>query len=148
MAAQSNKFNFDSYNDLMKGAPVGLKLHLGVQLIKDVVGSLEYFDNPLESEIRPIYTDLKSFHSLYKESAKKATAEREEKNNSSKGIDNSTVPTLGQADMLKMMEMFTKMQAALVQGNMVAAQNADTSITQIQDGALHQQGDAVAAQAA
>lgn len=145
MASTQNSFNFDQYNNMMKGVGTGLKLHLAVQLIKDVVGSLEYFDNPLESEVRPIYNDLKSFHSLYKESSKKAQAEKAEKNNSSKGIDNSTIPTLGQADMLAMLAQFQAMQAALAQGNMVAAQVADTSIQQIGDGVLHQQGDAVAA---
>lgn len=145
MATNQNSFNFDQYNNMMKGVGTGLKLHLAVQLIKDVVGSLEYFDNPLESEVRPIYNDLKSFHSLYKESSKKAQAEKAEKNNSSKAIDNSTIPTLGQADMLAMFAQFQKMQAALAQGHMVAAQVADTSIQQIGDGVLHQQGDAVAA---
>lgn len=145
MASTQNSFNFDQYNNMMKGVGTGLKLHLAVQLIKDVVGSLEYFDNPLESEVRPIYNDLKSFHNLYKESSKKAQAEKAEKNNSSKGIDNSTIPALGQADMLAMFAQFQKMQAALAQGNMVAAQVADTSIQQIGDGVLHQQGDAVAA---
>lgn len=145
MASTQNSFNFDQYNNMMKGVGTGLKLHLAVQLIKDVVGSLEYFDNPLESEVRPIYNELKSFHSLYKESSKKAQAEKAEKNNSSKGIDNSTIPTLGQADMLAMLAQFQAMQAALAQGNMVAAQVADTSIQQIGDGVLHQQGDAVAA---
>ncbi len=145
MASTQNSFNFDQYNNMMKGVGTGLKLHLAVQLIKDVVGSLEYFDNPLESEVRPIYNELKSFHSLYKESSKKAQAEKAEKNNSTKGIDNSTIPTLGQADMLAMLAQFQAMQAALAQGNMVAAQVADTSIQQIGDGVLHQQGDAVAA---
>lgn len=77
MAQQANSFNFDQYNTLMKNAPVGLKLHLGVQLIKDVVSSLEYFDNPLEIELRPVYVDLKDFHRKYKEAAK-AVAERNE----------------------------------------------------------------------
>jgi len=144
-ANQNNSFNFDQYNNLMKGVGTGLKLHLAVQLVKDVVSSLEYFDNPLESEVRPIYNDLKTFHGIYKDASKKAQAEKAEKNNSSKGIDNSTIPTLGQADMLAMFAQFQKMQAALAQGNMVAAQNADTSIQQIGDGVLHQQGDQVAA---
>lgn len=145
MATNQNNFNFDQYNSMMKGVGTGLKLHLAVQLVKDVVSSLEYFDNPLESEVRPVYNDLKAFHSMYKESSKKAQAERAEKNNSSKGIDNSTIPTLGQADMLAMFAQFQKMQAALAQGNMVAAQNANTSTQQIGDGVLHQQGDQVAA---
>ena len=145
MATNQTNFNFDSYNTMMKGVGTGLKLHLAVQLVKDVVSSLEYFDNPLESEVRPVYNDLKAFHSMYKESSKKAQAEKAEKNNSSKSIDNATVPTLGVADMMAMFAQFQAMQAAQAAGNLVAAQNASTSIEQIQDGVLHVQGDQVAA---
>lgn len=142
---QNNSFNFDAYNSMMKGVGTGLKLHLAVQLVKDVVGSLEYFDNPLESEVRPIYNDLKTFHNMYKEASKKAQAEKEEKNNASKSIDNSTVPTIGVQDMLKMFTEFTRMQAAAAAGNEVAAHNAAESVKQIGNGELHQQGDQLAA---
>jgi hypothetical protein len=145
MATQSNSFNFDQYNAMMKGVGTGLKLHLAVQLVKDVVSSLEYFDNPLESEVRPVYNDLKAFHSMYKESSKAAQAAKAEKNNSSAKIDNSTVPTLGVADMMAMFAQFQAMQTALKAGELVAAQNASTSIEQIGDGVLHVQGDQVAA---
>ena len=145
MATQSNNFNFDQYNSMMKGVGTGLKLHLAVQLVKDVVSSLEYFDNPLESEVRPVYNDLKAFHSMYKESSKKAQAEKAEKNNSSKAIDNSTIPTIGVQDMMAMFAQFQAMQAAQKAGNIIAAQNAEKSIGQIQDGVLHVQGDQVAA---
>lgn len=145
MAAQTNNFNFDQYNSMMKGVGTGLKLHLAVQLVKDVVSSLEYFDNPLESEVRPVYNDLKAFHGLYKESSKKAQAEKAEKNNSSKGIDNSTIPVLGQLDAKVLNQLFQNMIAAQAAGNLGAAQNAETSIEQVQDGVLHQQGDAQAA---
>ncbi len=144
-ANQTNNFNFDQYNSMMKGVGTGLKLHLAVQLVKDVVSSLEYFDNPLESEVRPVYNDLKAFHGLYKESSKKAQAEKAEKNNSSKGIDNSTIPVLGQLDAKVLNQLFQNMIAAQAAGNLVAAQNAETSIEQVQDGVLHQQGDAQAA---
>ncbi len=76
MAQQANNFNFDSYNAIMKTANTGLKLHLGVQLIKDVLGALEHFDNPLEVELRPTYVDLKEFQRLYKEAGKKAAEAR------------------------------------------------------------------------
>jgi hypothetical protein len=141
-ANQNNSFNFDQYNSMMKGVGTGLKLHLAVQLVKDVVSSLEYFDNPLESEVRPVYNDLKAFHGLYKESSKKAQAEKEEKNNASKSIDNSTIPVLGQLDAKVLNQLFQQMIAAQASGNLVTAQNAETSITQVQDGVLHQQGDA------
>jgi hypothetical protein len=141
--AQTNNFNFDQYNTMMKGVGTGLKLHLAVQMIKDVVSSLEYFDNPLESEVRPIYNDLKAFHSMYKESSKKAQAAKEDKNNSSASIDNSTVPTIGVADMMKMFAEFTRMQAAAAQGNSLVEHSASESIKEIQNGALHTQGDAV-----
>lgn len=145
MATQTNNFNFDQYNSMMKGVGTGLKLHLAVQLVKDVVSSLEYFDNPLESEVRPVYNDLKAFHSMYKESSKKAQAEKENKNNSSKSIDNSTVPTIGVQDMMKMFQEFTRMQAAAAAGNDLVAHSASQSIKEIQDGVLHTQGDQVAA---
>lgn len=144
-AQQTNNFNFDQYNSMMKGVGTGLKLHLAVQLVKDVVSSLEYFDNPLESEVRPVYNDLKAFHTLYKEASKKAQAERAEKNNSSAAIDNSTIPTLGQADMLRMFQEFTRMQAAAASGNALVEQAAQRSIDEIGDGALHTQGDQLAA---
>lgn len=144
MATNNTKnFDFDQYNSILKSASTGLKLHLGVQLIKDVIGSLEYFDNPLESELRPIYVDLKSFHAMYKEHSAKAQKEKEDKNNSSKSIDNSTVPQIGVQDMMKMFQEFQRMQAAMAAGNMAAAQSAATGITEIQDGALHTQGDSV-----
>ncbi len=138
----TNQFNFDSYNSLMKTAPTGLKLHLGVQLVKEVMSSLEHFDNPLEAELRVVYHDLKEFHKTYKEAAKVASAKRANESERSASIDNSTVPQLGVNDMMKMFQEFARMQAAIVAGNQVAAQNADTSINQIQSGVLHQQGDA------
>ena len=145
MAAQTNNFNFDQYNSMMKGVGTGLKLHLAVQLVKDVVSSLEYFDNPLESEVRPVYNDLKAFHSMYKESSKKAQAERGEKNNASKAIDNSSIPTSGQADMMAMLAEQQRMIQFLLQGKLAEAATAERSITEIQDGVLHAQGDALAA---
>jgi hypothetical protein len=145
MATSSNNFNFDQYNTMMKGVGTGLKLHLAVQLVKDVVSSLEYFDNPLESEVRPVYNDLKAFHGLYKESSKAAQAAKAEKNNSSAAIDNSTVPQIGVQDMMRMFQEFTRMQAAAAAGNAMVEQSAQRSITEIQDGALHTQGDQVAA---
>jgi len=145
MASTQNSFNFDQYNNMMKGVGTGLKLHLAVQLIKDVVGSLEYFDNPLESEVRPIYNDLKSFHSLYKESSKKAQAEKAEKNNSSRAIDNSTVPVLGQLDAKVLNDLFQQMIAAQAAGNLAAAHNAEASMDQVKNGVLHQQGEQAAA---
>lgn len=146
MATQkNNSFNFDQYNSMMKGVGTGLKLHLAVQLVKDVVSSLEYFDNPLESEVRPVYNDLKAFHTIYKETSKKAQAEKAEKNNSSAGIDNSTIPVLGNLDTKVLNQLFQAMVAAQKDGNLVAAQNAETSMGQVKDGVLHTQGDAKAA---
>ena len=72
----AQQFNFDSYNSLMKQANTGLKLHFAVSLLKDVVDSLERFDNPLLTEVEPILTELKVFHSMYKASAKKAAEAR------------------------------------------------------------------------
>ncbi len=113
-----------------------------MQLLKDVVSSLEYFDNPLESEVRPIYNDLKAFHTMYKDASKKAQEEKAEKNNASKSIDNSTVPTLGQMDAQALNQLFQMMIAAQKEGNFVKAANAETSMEQVKDGVLHTQGDA------
>lgn len=64
---------------------------------------------------------------------------------SSNAIDSSAIPKLGQADMMELFAQFQKMQAALAQDNQVAAHNAAVSTEQVQDGVLHQQGDALAA---
>lgn len=138
--AERNSFNFDAYNSLIKNAPTGLKLHLGVQLIKDVVSSLEYFDNPLESELRPIYMDLKSFHTLYKERAKEAATKRENESERTASIDNRTNPTINNNDMMAIFAEFKRMLDANNQGTAIP-QSAERSIRQIQDGTLHQQGD-------
>jgi len=138
--ATNNNFDFVEYNALMKNVGTGLKLHLGVQLLRDVAQSLDYFDNPLASEIGVIVSDLKDFHATYKAASKKIAAEREAKSGS-KEIDNSSVPVLGMADMMAQMQEFTKMMAAMKAGNFIQAANAQTSINQIGDGELHAQGD-------
>lgn len=140
--SQSNNFDFTAYNALMKNVGTGLKLHLGVQLLRDVAQSLDYFDNPLASEIGVIVSDLKAFHAVYKEAAKKVAAARQNPSERSAQIDNSTVPTIGVQDMMKMFAEFQRMQAAMVAGNAAAAQNAATSIDQIGAGELHAQGEA------
>lgn len=137
----ANNFNFDSYNGLIKTAPTGLRLHLGIQLIRDVVSSLEHFDNPLEAELRPILHDLKTFHQMYKDRAAEIKAKKENESERTASIDNSTVPTTGVQDMMKMMQEQQKLIAALLAGNNVAAHNAQQSVEQIQNGVLHQQGD-------
>lgn len=142
--ATNNNFNFDAFNANMKGVGIGLKLHLAVQMIKDVVDGLERFDNPLESELRPVYVDLKAVHSMYKDAAKARAAKSANESERTSSIDNSTKPTLGISDMMAMFAEFQKMQAAQNQGTAIPGAAAE-SIKQIQDGVLHQQGEKAAA---
>ncbi len=137
----ANNFDFDGYNALIKKAPMGLKLHLGIQLIRDVVSGLEHFDNPLESELRPILSDLKAFHVMYKESAKKAAEKKGNPSERSASIDNSTVPTIGVSDMMAMMVEMQKQMVLMREAQYAQAQTAARSIKEIQDGVLHAEGD-------
>lgn len=143
--ASNNSFNFDAYNNMMKGVGVGLKLHLAVQLVKDVVSGLEHFDNPLEAEIRPVYHDLKNFHGMYKEAAKARAAKAENQSEKTADIDNSTKPVIGVSDMMAMFQMFQQMQAAQKDGDHLKAHYATESMVQVGDGVLHTQGDQLAA---
>ncbi len=105
--AQQSQFNFDSYNALMKTANTGLKLHLGVQLIKDVVSSLEYFDNPLEAELRPVYVDLKDFQRTYKAKAQEIAEKRTN--------DKEAAAASGRAENQSMLEALAALQAQLAE---------------------------------
>jgi hypothetical protein len=137
MARTNNQFNFEKYNELMKDANLGLKLHLGVQLIKDTVSSLEFFDNPLEAELRPVYIDLKKFHALYKDEAKARAAKAENESERTAGIDNSTLPQTGVADMQAMFVQLQRMLAAQAAGNNAVAVTAEEGIKELQNGVLH-----------
>lgn len=137
MATQNN-FDFDSYNALMKGVGTGLKLHLGVQLLRDVATSLDYFDNPLAAEIGVIVSDLKTFHATYKAKAKEIAAKKENPSERNSSIDDSTKITPDTvANMMAMMEQFSRMMAFQKQGELTAAQNAERGIQEIKDGALN-----------
>ena len=140
MAQQSN-FNFDQYNSLLKSAPVGLKLHLAVQMMKDIVSSLEYFDNPLEAELRPIYVEFKAFHTVYKEKAKAIAEKKANESERTASIDNSTIPQVGVQDMMAMFAEFKRMMDFKSRDELAAAQSAQTSIDQIGNGELHALGD-------
>lgn len=71
----ASNFNFDAFNAATKGANTGLTLWLGMQLLKNVLQSLDYFDNPLADNLRPILNDLKAFRVSYKAEAE-ARAEK------------------------------------------------------------------------
>lgn len=64
---------------------------------------------------------------------------------SDQGVDHATAPTLGQQDMTLMYEMFKRMMAAEKEGNLIAAQNAQASLEQVQAQEHKAQGDAVQA---
>lgn len=69
MAQQQNNFDFDAYNKLVNRAPAGLKIFLATQMFRDVVRTLEMFDNPLEDDARGVLTDMKLFRETYKAAA-------------------------------------------------------------------------------
>ena len=66
MANTNNSFDFNAFNGLTGRVPTGMKVFLALQLLKDAVVSLERFENPLESDLRGIVTDLKDFRTSYK----------------------------------------------------------------------------------
>lgn len=136
MAGNTNnsQFDFNAYNAAIKGANTGLKLHLGIQLIQSVVGSLEYFNNPLESELRPIYTELKKFRETYKERSAELAKKRENESERNANIDNAGLPQVGVAQMMQMMEQFQRMLAAQKAGDNAVATTAEESIKEIQEG--------------
>ena len=65
-----NNFDFDSYNKSIKTAGTGLKLFLAVGLMRDVLSTLERFDNPLEDDCRSVVMELKKFRADYQQAAK------------------------------------------------------------------------------
>jgi hypothetical protein len=124
-----NQFDFTQYNLVMKSASVGLKLHLAVQMVKEVYTSLDYFDNPLSEEIHPILTDLKAFHSMYKERAKAEQAKRENPSERNADIDNANVKQSEMAMMKMMMEMQQEIIKLRTEGMNATAEKVEQELT-------------------
>lgn len=55
----ATQFDFDTFNNATKGAGQGLKLHLAIQMLKDVDYSMYRYDNPLQSTLSGIINELK-----------------------------------------------------------------------------------------
>ena len=68
MATQSN-YSFEAFNAAVKPAGAGLKLFLAMSLMRDVVSTLEHFDNPLEDDARGVLNEMKAFRVQYKAAA-------------------------------------------------------------------------------
>ncbi len=73
--ANQNSFNFDAYNHSVRDAGAGLKLFLAIGLMRDVLQTLDRFDNPLADDCRGVVNNMKSFRLMYQEAAK-ARAEK------------------------------------------------------------------------
>ncbi len=57
--AQGNQFDFKAYNTLVNSAGSGLKLHLAIQMLRDVDYVMYKFDNPLQADLGAVVSELK-----------------------------------------------------------------------------------------
>lgn len=139
--AKQNDFNFNKYNKVLEAANPGLKVYLAMQMLQQVHSSLVYFNNPLADQCGEVVEIVKDFREAYKAQLVKRANPSER----SAGADNSTVPVVGQADMMKQFQEFQRFLDFQKRGELAAAQSAASSIDEIAAGVLHTQGDAVAA---
>ena len=72
MAANQNNFDFKAFNNMVREAGSGLKLHLALGLLKDVDYTMYRYDNPLGMDLRAVINDLV----VIKEKGKAQAAER------------------------------------------------------------------------
>lgn len=72
MAANQNNFDFKAFNNMVREAGSGLKLHLALGLLKDVDYTMYRYDNPLGMDLRAVIADLVEI----KEKGKAQAAER------------------------------------------------------------------------
>lgn len=71
-----SKFDFDKYNEVIKSANSGLKLHLAIKLLQEVEGTMVKFRSPLRDEMMSIVdelNDLKNKNKEYLEKQSKST---------------------------------------------------------------------------
>ena len=54
-----NQFDFKTLNAVLNGAGSGLKLHLAIQMLKDVDYVMYRYDNPLQATLGGIINELK-----------------------------------------------------------------------------------------
>jgi hypothetical protein len=74
----AQNFNFDAYNQLTNSAGSGLKLHLALQLLRDVDYTMYKFDNPLQQELSGAISALKLVQVAAKQQAKDRVAAKAE----------------------------------------------------------------------
>jgi len=55
----TNQFDFKAFNAATNGAGSGLKLHLALQMLKDVDYAFYRYDNPLQATLGGIINELK-----------------------------------------------------------------------------------------
>ena len=72
MANTTNQFDFKAYNELVRNAGSGLKLHLAIQMLKDVDYVMYRYENPLSADVKGCINDL----IIVKDTMKKQAAER------------------------------------------------------------------------
>jgi hypothetical protein len=71
-AQNGNQFDFKAYNAIISGAGSGLKLHLAIQMLRDVDYVMYKFDNPLQADLGGCVNELKEIQVK----AKKQAADR------------------------------------------------------------------------
>jgi len=72
MAQNQNTFDFKAFNELVREAGSGLKLHLALGLLKDVDYVMYRYDNPLGMDLKGVINGLVEI----KEKGKAQAAER------------------------------------------------------------------------
>ena len=73
----AKNFNFKQFNLLMETAGIGLKLHLVIQMLKDVDRGFHYFDNELAPTITKLVASLQQVQTQNKQQAKDAALKQE-----------------------------------------------------------------------
>jgi len=71
------KFDFDSFNGLVKGQPVGTRLFLAEQLIRDIKTSYDDNDNPNFDSARKLLRDVKELRIAHKAQVAQYLSERD-----------------------------------------------------------------------
>ena len=68
----ANQFNFNQYNEVMKGAGAGLKLMIIEQLLEDVEKTCRRFNNPLKTDVTNLLDEIYTLREQWKRNAEKA----------------------------------------------------------------------------
>ena len=71
------QFDFKQFNAAVSGAGSGLKLHLALQLLKDVDFMMYKYDNPLQKDLGGLINELKEVQLKSKKQAADRAARTE-----------------------------------------------------------------------